>query len=137
MIRKRSRVNPARPRTSHSRWPRLSSAMQPKGEEGKPHPWITFARVVRKKGARSLYLGLTPALACGFSCDATKIRMVVKVRLQMNNNARRGAIGELQKIAAKEGVLALWKGVGPAMARAGALTASQLATYDEFKQVKF
>ncbi|GJR89838.1 mitochondrial substrate carrier family protein UcpB isoform X2 [Tanacetum coccineum] len=42
----------------------------------------------------------------------------------MNNNTRRGAIGELQMIAAKEGVLALWKGVGPAMARA-----SQLATY--------
>ncbi|GKB46780.1 hypothetical protein Tco_0897533 [Tanacetum coccineum] len=46
----------------------------------------------------------------------------------MNNNTCRGAIGELQKIDAKEGVLALWKGV------AGALTASQLATYDEFKQ---
>ena len=55
----------------------------------------------------------------------------------MNNNAWRGAIRELQKIAAKEGVLALWKGVEPAMARARALTASQLATYDEFKRVRF
>ncbi|RRT69750.1 hypothetical protein B296_00010008 [Ensete ventricosum] len=34
-----------------------------------------------------------------------------------------------------EGVRALWKGVGPAMARASCLTASQLATYDESKQV--
>ena len=53
----------------------------------------------------------------------------------MNNNAWGGAIRELQKIAAKEGVLALWKGVEPAMAREGALTASQLAAYDEFKRV--
>jgi len=47
---------------------------------------------------------------------------------------RRGAIREIHSIVAREGVKALWKGVGPAMARAGALTASQLATYDESKQ---
>ncbi|XP_031100029.1 mitochondrial substrate carrier family protein ucpB isoform X2 [Ipomoea triloba] len=60
---------------------------------------------------------------------------VLKVRLQMNTKSNRGPIRELQKIASREGVLALWKGVGPAMARAAALTASQLATYDESKRV--
>ena len=55
----------------------------------------------------------------------------------MNPNLRRGAIGELRRIASEEGITALWKGVGPAMARAAALTASQLATYDESKRVKF
>lgn len=50
---------------------------------------------------------------------------------------RRGAIREIHSIVAREGVKALWKGVGPAMARAGALTASQLATYDESKQVHY
>ncbi|KAL6511362.1 hypothetical protein OROHE_020447 [Orobanche hederae] len=40
---------------------------------------------------------------------------------------------ELHKIASEEGVAALWKGVGHAMTRAAALTASQLATYDESK----
>ncbi|OVA04382.1 C2 calcium-dependent membrane targeting [Macleaya cordata] len=60
---------------------------------------------------------------------------VLKVRLQMNPNlGREGAIREMQKIASEEGIRALWKGVGPAMARAAALTASQLATYDEAKQ---
>ena len=49
----------------------------------------------------------------------------------MNPNLRRGAIGEMRKIASEEGITALWKGVGPAM------TASQLATYDESKWVKF
>lgn len=44
-------------------------------------------------------------------------------------------IGEMRKVVAQEGLKALWKGVGPAMARAGCLTASQMATYDEAKQV--
>lgn len=55
----------------------------------------------------------------------------------MNPNLRRGPIGELQRIIFEEGIQALWKGVGPAMSRAAALTASQLATYDESKRVKF
>uniref|UniRef100_A0A1D1YL91 Mitochondrial substrate carrier family protein ucpB n=1 Tax=Anthurium amnicola TaxID=1678845 RepID=A0A1D1YL91_9ARAE len=57
---------------------------------------------------------------------------VLKVRLQMNSG--RGPIKEVHTIIQEEGIKALWKGVGPAMARAGALTASQLATYDESKQ---
>lgn len=55
----------------------------------------------------------------------------------MNPNLRKGAAGELRTIISEEGVKALWKGVGPAMARAATLTASQLATYDETKRVKF
>lgn len=41
----------------------------------------------------------------------------------------------MREIVSEEGVKALWKGVGPAMVRAGCLTASQMATYDEAKQV--
>lgn len=48
-----------------------------------------------------------------------------------------GPTGELRRMISEEGVKALWKGVGPAMARAATLTASQLATYDETKRVKF
>ncbi|RYR70812.1 hypothetical protein Ahy_A02g005116 isoform B [Arachis hypogaea] len=46
-----------------------------------------------------------------------------------------GPIVELQRTVSEEGIKALWKGVGPAMTRAAALTASQLATYDETKQL--
>ncbi|XP_056169030.1 uncharacterized protein LOC115680195 isoform X2 [Syzygium oleosum] len=61
---------------------------------------------------------------------------VIKVRLQMNLGlTKAGPVGEMRKIMSEEGVKALWKGVGPAMARAAALTASQLATYDESKQI--
>ncbi|KAI3975690.1 hypothetical protein MKX01_023116 [Papaver californicum] len=59
---------------------------------------------------------------------------VLKVRLQMNRDSGRGAITEMRKIVSEEGLRALWKGIGPAMARAAALTSSQLATYDEAKQ---
>ncbi|KVH94462.1 Mitochondrial carrier domain-containing protein [Cynara cardunculus var. scolymus] len=42
---------------------------------------------------------------------ATLLTNPVEVRLQMNHNVHGGAIGELRKIAAKEGIAALWKGV--------------------------
>lgn len=54
-----------------------------------------------------------------------------------SNSGRGGAFKELQTITSEEGLRALWKGVGPAMTRAAALTASQMATYDESKRVKF
>ncbi|XP_042044526.1 mitochondrial substrate carrier family protein ucpB-like [Salvia splendens] len=60
---------------------------------------------------------------------------VLKVWLQMRGTNSRGPIQELQKIASEEGMAALWKGLGPAMTRAAALTASQLATCDESKQM--
>lgn len=55
----------------------------------------------------------------------------------MNPNSTKGPIKEMSRIVSEEGLKGLWKGVGPAMARAGALTASQLATYDESKRVYF
>lgn len=60
-----------------------------------------------------------------------------QVRLQMNPDKRKGGpILELRRTISEEGVRGLWKGVGPAMVRAASLTASQLASYDETKQVK-
>ncbi|OMP06599.1 Mitochondrial substrate/solute carrier [Corchorus olitorius] len=78
------------------------------------------------------------AFAGGIATALTNPVEVLKVRLQMNSDLKqRGAIAEMRSIVSKEGVGALWKGVGPATARAAALTASQLATYDEFKRVIF
>ncbi|KAM3272954.1 hypothetical protein ACQJBY_042789 [Aegilops geniculata] len=61
---------------------------------------------------------------------------VLKVRSQMSTS-RVSTIGVMREIVSEEGVKALWKGVGPAMVRAGCLTASQMATYDEAKQLFF
>ncbi|KAL0642502.1 hypothetical protein Bca4012_040792 [Brassica carinata] len=72
------------------------------------------------------------AFAGAVSTALTNPVEVVKIRLQMNPNAV--PIAEVREMVSKEGIGALWKGVGPAMVRAAALTASQLATYDETKR---
>ncbi|KAK4780443.1 hypothetical protein SAY87_016549 [Trapa incisa] len=75
------------------------------------------------------------AFAGAFATAVTNPVEVIKVRLQMNSGYREaGLIGEMRKIAYDGGIKSLWKGVGPAMARAATLTASQLATYDESKR---
>ncbi|XP_050235545.1 uncharacterized protein LOC126685672 isoform X2 [Mercurialis annua] len=76
------------------------------------------------------------AISGAFATAVTNPVEVLKVRLQMNINRKQvGPVAELRKIISEEGVWALWKGVGPATVRAAALTASQLATYDETKRV--
>ncbi|KAF5732716.1 hypothetical protein HS088_TW17G00246 [Tripterygium wilfordii] len=85
--------------------------------------------------------GVLVKIASGAFAGATATALtnpieVLKVRLQMYPNLRQGGpVAEMRRIVSEEGVKALWKGVGPAMARAAALTASQLATYDESKQI--
>uniref|UniRef100_A0A0D3ASK9 Mitochondrial substrate carrier family protein n=1 Tax=Brassica oleracea var. oleracea TaxID=109376 RepID=A0A0D3ASK9_BRAOL len=73
------------------------------------------------------------AFAGAFSTALTNPVEVVKVRLQMNPNAV--PMAQVREIVSKGGIGALWKGFGPAMVRAAALTASQLATYDETKRI--
>ncbi|KAI5399251.1 hypothetical protein KIW84_064572 [Lathyrus oleraceus] len=93
--------------------------------------------------------GLSVAIATSIThpLDVLKVRLQMQlvgqkgplsgmVRLQMSSDmGKSGPISELQRTVSEEGIKALWKGVGPAMARAAALTASQLATYDETKQI--
>ncbi|CAN6846158.1 unnamed protein product [Brassica oleracea] len=73
------------------------------------------------------------AFAGAFSTALTNPVEVVKVRLQMNPNAV--PMAQVREIVSKGGIGALWKGFGPAMVRSAALTASQLATYDETKRI--
>lgn len=44
-----------------------------------------------------------------------------------------GTFAAFREIAKKEGILALWKGVGPTVQRAAILTAAQIPTYDHTK----
>ncbi|XP_057424236.1 uncharacterized protein LOC130717872 isoform X1 [Lotus japonicus] len=88
-------------------------------------------------GSSNVLVKIASGMFAGaISTALTNPMEVLKVRLQMNPDMRKsGPILELRRTVSEEGVKALWKGVGPAMARAGALTASQLATYDETKQI--
>ena len=45
------------------------------------------------------------------------------------------ALDGLIKIARNDGVLSLWRGVGPNLVRAGLMTSGQIATYEQVKQV--
>lgn len=69
---------------------------------------------------------------------------LLKVRLQADGMLRgadgaplprqfTGMLDCLRQTVGREGVLALWTGVGPTVARATALAAAELATYDEVK----
>ncbi|KAH7577456.1 hypothetical protein JRO89_XS01G0253200 [Xanthoceras sorbifolium] len=88
-------------------------------------------------GSTNILLKIASGAFAGATATAlTNPTEVLKVRLQMNSNLRRGGpIAEMRRLISEEGIKALWKGVGPAMARAAALTASQLATYDESKRI--
>ncbi|KAL8151394.1 hypothetical protein V2J09_021202 [Rumex salicifolius] len=87
-------------------------------------------------GSNNILLKLASGAFAGcFATALTNPVEVLKVRTQMSSDPRGGSIREFHRIISDEGIRALWKGVGPAMARAAALTASQLATYDESKQI--
>ncbi|MCO5577296.1 hypothetical protein L7F22_031123 [Adiantum nelumboides] len=75
------------------------------------------------------------ALSGAIATATTNPLEVLKVRMQVSRSVSNGKlIGEIRSMMAREGLSGLWRGVGPSMARASALTASQLATYDESKQ---
>ncbi|KAH9786158.1 mitochondrial substrate carrier family protein [Citrus sinensis] len=88
-------------------------------------------------GSTNILVKIASGAFAGATATAlTNPTEVLKVRLQMNSSMKQsGSIAEMRRLISEEGIRALWKGVGPAMARAAALTASQLATYDESKRV--
>ncbi|XP_024045554.1 mitochondrial substrate carrier family protein ucpB isoform X4 [Citrus clementina] len=88
-------------------------------------------------GSTNILVKIASGAFAGATATAlTNPTEVLKVRLQMNSSMKQsGSIAEMRRLISEEGIRALWKGVGPAMARAAALTASQLATYDESKRI--
>ncbi|KAI5075466.1 hypothetical protein GOP47_0009542 [Adiantum capillus-veneris] len=107
--------------------------------------------MVQSEGTRSLYKGIGPALLrsalygglrlglyepCAIATAATNPMEVLKVRMQVSRNVSDGnMVRAIRSMIATEGLRGLWRGIGPSMTRASALTASQLATYDESKQI--
>lgn len=104
---------------------------------------------------RNFYLGadfkgdppVLMKIAAGLTTSAIGITVasptdVVKVRLQAEGRlppgaVRRynGAIDAYRKIIAQEGVLGLWTGYGPNLARNCVVNATELVAYDQAKQV--
>lgn len=66
--------------------------------------------------------------------DLVKIRMQGQGKLAPGEKPRySGTFAAFREIAKREGILALWKGVGPTVQRAAILTAAQIPTYDHTK----
>lgn len=59
---------------------------------------------------------------------------VVKIRAQAEPGRYPNMMSAFLQIAKTDGVVGLWKGLGPNIARNATINAAELATYDEFKQ---
>lgn len=78
--------------------------------------------------------GLSGALSSAICnpCDLVKVRMMAPGPAAVQY---RWFLPSMARIAREEGVLGLWKGTGPTCARATALAAAELATYDHIKHM--
>lgn len=73
---------------------------------------------------------------CGNPADVTNIRMQADGRLPAaERRGYKNAFDGLFRITKEEGILTLWKGWGPNVNRAMFMTASQIATYDQCKEI--
>lgn len=90
-----------------------------------------------ERAKQSLLLKIVAGALAGSAATAcTSPIELIKVRLQAPNaNKQSTFLHEFRTIVREEGVHSLWKGLGPSMGRAAALTASQCAAYDESKQM--
>jgi len=82
--------------------------------------------------------GLPEKLAAGIASGAVSSGIcnptdLIKTRMQAAGASQIGPMAIASKIIREEGIVGLWKGTTPSMARAALLTAAQCATYDETK----
>ncbi|XP_036261972.1 mitochondrial 2-oxoglutarate/malate carrier protein [Molothrus aeneus] len=97
------------------------------GADGTPPPFLAKAAMGMTAGAAGAFVG-TPA-------EVALIRMTADGRLPPGE--RRGyhnVFDALVRMAREEGVLTLWRGCIPTMARAVVVNAAQLASYSQSKQ---
>ena len=83
------------------------------------------AGVVVKIGA-----GMMSGSVAAAVCNPTDL---VKTRMQAAGAGNTNPIAVTREVVRNEGIIGLWRGTTPSMARAALLTAAQCATYDEVK----
>lgn len=97
------------------------------GADGTPPGFLTKAAVGMTAGATGAFVG-TPA-------EVALIRMTADGRLPpAERRGYRNVFDALVRIVREEGILTLWRGCGPTMARAVVVNAAQLASYSQSKQ---
>lgn len=94
---------------------------------GKPPNFFMKAAIGMTAGAVGAFVG-TPA-------EISLIRMTSDGRLPVEQRRNyKSVIDALMRITQEEGVLTLWRGCGPTVARAMVVNAAQLASYSQAKQ---
>lgn len=89
---------------------------------------------IQKKVGAALFSGALGA-AIGNPADLAMVRMQGDGRLPAEARRNYRSVGDaLTRIVKEEGVLSLWKGCGPTVYRAMAVTVGQLAVYDQAKE---
>lgn len=97
------------------------------GADGTPPPFLAKAAMGMTAGAAGAFVG-TPA-------EVALIRMTADGRLPPGERrGYRNVFDALVRMAREEGVLTLWRGCIPTMARAVVVNAAQLASYSQSKQ---
>ncbi|KAF4799769.1 Mitochondrial 2-oxoglutarate/malate carrier protein [Turdus rufiventris] len=97
------------------------------GADGTPPPFVAKAAMGMTAGAAGAFVG-TPA-------EVALIRMTADGRLPPGERrGYRNVFDALVRMAREEGVLTLWRGCIPTMARAVVVNAAQLASYSQSKQ---
>ncbi|CAI5525080.1 unnamed protein product [Closterium sp. Naga37s-1] len=101
--------------------------------EEQPHMAPGGLPMYKKVGA-GLVSGAIGA-AVGNPADMAMVRMQADGRLPLEQRRNyKGALDAIARIRREEGAAALWRGCGPTVYRAMAVTAGQLATYDQAKE---
>ncbi|CAI7745336.1 unnamed protein product [Closterium sp. NIES-54] len=101
--------------------------------EEQPHMAPGGLPMYKKVGA-GLLSGAIGA-AVGNPADMAMVRMQADGRLPLEQRRNyKGALDAIARIRREEGSAALWRGCGPTVYRAMAVTAGQLATYDQAKE---
>jgi len=96
-------------------------------KDGKPPSFLTKAAIGVCAGGIGAFVG-TPA-------EIALIRMTADGRLPLaEQRGYTNVFNALGRITSEEGVLTLWRGCGPTVARAMVVNAAQLSTYSQAKQ---
>jgi hypothetical protein len=75
--------------------------------------------------------------SCAIATVVTNPIDVIKVQMQISSKSRsKGMVGTALAFARTEGLLGLWNGLGPSLARAYVYTGSRLGFYGPWKKVR-
>jgi solute carrier family 25 oxoglutarate transporter 11 len=97
-------------------------------QDGKPPNFLMKAGMGMTAGAIGSFIG-TPA-------EIALIRMTADGRLPLaERRGYKNVFNALFRITSEEGILTLWRGCGPTVARAMVVNAAQLASYSQAKQL--